>query len=101
MFVDEDKLDNYAQPLEAPANWWTDIPVSKVMVIGGGDELFIDDIVEIGKKIRDGSEKSGVETEIVVAEKEVHVECMFDAGSMLPIGKIGTTSWEWMANVWA
>jgi acetyl esterase/lipase len=41
--------DPFNQPLTAPAGWWKDLKVSEILLTGGSDELFVDDIKEFGE----------------------------------------------------
>lgn len=43
--------DNFNSPLRADPPWWKNIPVGDILVLGGGDEIFIDDIVAFTKKL--------------------------------------------------
>ena len=43
--------DPYNQPLVAPADWWRDVPVNEILIVAGSDEVFVDDIAALAKKI--------------------------------------------------
>ena len=43
--------DNYNQPLRAPADWWKGLQVQEVLVIAGADEVLVDYVKELGRKI--------------------------------------------------
>lgn len=47
-YIGSKESDPYLEPLKAPAGWWQSLPVSKILHMGGGDELFLDDIKKIG-----------------------------------------------------
>lgn len=44
--------DNYNQPLLAPAEWWTDIKASSLLVIAGSDEILLSCIEEFVEKLK-------------------------------------------------
>ena len=43
--------DNYNSPLDAPVDWWSTLPASRILLVAGADELFVDDIVEFAHKL--------------------------------------------------
>ncbi|KAK5788575.1 hypothetical protein VI817_009533 [Penicillium citrinum] len=51
-FIGNAPLDPYLQPLKAPENWFQGLPVQRVLVLAGGDEIFVDDIREFGESLR-------------------------------------------------
>lgn len=44
--------DEYNCPAKAPAGWWTDLPVSKIFVGAGGDEVLLDPIRQMAEKMK-------------------------------------------------
>ncbi|KAI9843656.1 MAG: hypothetical protein M1838_002514 [Thelocarpon superellum] len=50
-FLGDAKADAYNQPMTAPAGWFKGLPVEKMLVVGGGDEVMIDDIKATMKRI--------------------------------------------------
>ncbi|KAJ6110006.1 alpha/beta-hydrolase [Penicillium sp. IBT 16267x] len=40
--------DAFCEPLTAPKEWWKDLLISEILLIGGSDEVFIDDIKAMG-----------------------------------------------------
>ena len=58
----------YLQPARAQPEWWTSIPVEAVLVTAGSDELLLDGILAVGRRMWEARE--GVE--IVVVEGEAH-----------------------------
>ncbi|OAP55714.1 hypothetical protein AYL99_09866 [Fonsecaea erecta] len=51
-FVAQSPEDNWNQPAEAPADWWKDIKVDSVAILGGQNEVLIDDIRELVEKMK-------------------------------------------------
>jgi hypothetical protein len=49
--------DPYSQPITAPELWWENLGVEKMVIVAGGDEVFIDDIRVFEKKLRLGRER--------------------------------------------
>lgn len=43
--------DNYNQPDRAPAEWWKDLLAEEVLVVAGADEVLVDSIRDLGRKI--------------------------------------------------
>ncbi|KAL9118472.1 MAG: hypothetical protein Q9187_004983, partial [Circinaria calcarea] len=43
--------DNYNQPGRAPAEWWKDLPAEEMMVVAGADEVLVDSIRDLGRRI--------------------------------------------------
>ncbi|KAG9521890.1 alpha/beta hydrolase fold protein, partial [Aureobasidium melanogenum] len=51
-FLQRAPQDNYTSPLTAPESWWADIPVSEILVTGGEDEVLVDDVMSMIKKLK-------------------------------------------------
>jgi acetyl esterase/lipase len=72
--------DAYNQPLTAPEGWWADLRtvVGKVFVVGGGNEIMIDDIILLGEVLRRewGGDRGAVE--VAVARGEAHDVVLLD-----------------------
>lgn len=72
--------DPWNQPLTAPRGWWSGLGacVRNVLVVGGSDEIIIDDIVRLGEVL--GREWSGErgDLEVLVAEGEAHDVVLID-----------------------
>lgn len=45
-------LDNYNEPLRAPADWWADIKARRVLFIAGDDDLMVDSHLAFAAKFR-------------------------------------------------
>ena len=50
-FMGDATQDNYTSPLDAPPHWWTGFPANDILVLAGGDEVFVDDIQEFAQKL--------------------------------------------------
>ncbi|KAE8331415.1 alpha/beta-hydrolase [Aspergillus sergii] len=60
--------DSYLEPLSAPADWWRSLPVGKVQIIAGTDEVFVDDIEKFAEQL----ERMHPETVLNVVPDEAH-----------------------------
>ncbi|KAG9570958.1 alpha/beta hydrolase fold protein, partial [Aureobasidium melanogenum] len=68
-FLQQAPHDNYNSPLTAPESWWADIPVSEIMVTGGEDEVLVDDVMSMIKKLKT-QDKAKVQS--LIATQEPH-----------------------------
>ncbi|KAG9834933.1 flavin-binding monooxygenase, partial [Aureobasidium melanogenum] len=68
-FLQQALQDNYNSPLTAPESWWATIPVSEILVTGGEDEVLVDDIASMIKKLKT-QDKAKVHS--LIASKEPH-----------------------------
>lgn len=66
-FLGSASTDPYNQPRNAPTGWWDNLSkcVEKILVVGGSDEVFIDDIKYVGVQL--DNVMNGVCTVSVVA----------------------------------
>jgi len=69
--------DEYNEPVRAGREWWRDVPVEKVLVLAGRDEVLVDGIRRWEKVFREGFEDGGKEgeegkVEFLVVEGEFH-----------------------------
>ena len=64
--------DAYNEPLSAPEGWWKGLDgvVDQVFICGGADEVLVDVIREVDRRIREVQEEGKVVT--VVADGEWH-----------------------------
>ncbi|KIW25819.1 uncharacterized protein PV07_08962 [Cladophialophora immunda] len=51
-FMAKSPEDNWNQPAEAPADWWKDIKVDSVAIVGGQNEVLMGDIRELAEKMK-------------------------------------------------
>lgn len=66
--------DTFSEPLTAPRGWWEELSISEILLTGGSDELFIDDIKELGAIL--DKEFLGKMTTIII-EGMAHGESIF------------------------
>ncbi|KAK3687384.1 Alpha/Beta hydrolase protein [Podospora appendiculata] len=69
LFLGKAPEDEYNSPLGASEDWWRDFQAERILVISGGDELLVDDIVQFTEKLQ---KHNGQKTELVVARGESH-----------------------------
>lgn len=43
--------DNYNQPIKAPVDWWKDLKVEEVLILAGAEEVLVDYVKEVARKI--------------------------------------------------
>ncbi|KAJ5202703.1 Alpha/beta hydrolase fold-3 [Penicillium cf. viridicatum] len=72
----------YNCPAKAPAGWWRDLPVSRIFVGAGGDEVLLDPIRETAENMK--AELPDVSIRIV--PREFYVELITDFALKLPPG---------------
>ncbi len=81
---------NYTQPARADAGWWKDIPVDRVLVTGGEDEILVDGIRTLGQNLKAALEGHGGEkrlVEVLISREEAHEAPFLDTA-------LGTESGE-------
>ncbi|CAI7645641.1 unnamed protein product [Penicillium glandicola] len=54
IFLGQTVEDEYNCPIKAPAGWWRDLPVSRIFVGAGGDEVLLDPIKQTAEKMKVG-----------------------------------------------
>ncbi|KAK4864871.1 hypothetical protein LT330_001494 [Penicillium expansum] len=74
IFLGQTVEDGYTCPTKAPAGWWRDLPVSRIFVGAGGDEVLLDPIKQTAEKMK--AELPDVSISIVA--REFHVEPITD-----------------------
>lgn len=52
IFLGQTVEDGYTCPTKAPAGWWRDLPVSRIFVGAGGDEVLLDPIKQTAEKMK-------------------------------------------------
>ncbi|KAJ5826835.1 hypothetical protein N7447_003598 [Penicillium robsamsonii] len=62
------QADNWNEPFNAPAEWWSGVKAEKILVLVGGDEILLSPIQEFVKKIKSVYE----EITLVVGQDESH-----------------------------
>lgn len=89
----------WAEPGCAPADFWRDLPVKKVAVIGGDWELLRDDILVFGEKLRKGAASDKTDIQILLAEKAMHVELAVDLAVGIQTGDTLKKIRQWCGEV--
>lgn len=64
------KLDNYNQAVLAPESWWKGLPVDKVLILAGEEEVLVDGIQKFAETFKRASGEEKVE--VFVAKGEYH-----------------------------
>ncbi|KAE8373417.1 Alpha/Beta hydrolase protein [Aspergillus bertholletiae] len=75
-------IDKYSHPTEAPIGWWKLLPVERIFIGVGGDEVLLDSIISLAHKIK--AERPDVLISRV--PREFHAEPITDFGLKLPPG---------------
>ncbi|KAG0160099.1 hypothetical protein PDIDSM_7626 [Penicillium digitatum] len=52
IFLGQTAEDEYNYPAKAPASWWRDVPVSRIFIGAGGDEVLLDPIRLTAEKMK-------------------------------------------------
>ena len=47
-----EEADPYNQPGTAPTDWWNDLKTKNILIVAGKDEVLVDDIEAMAKKIQ-------------------------------------------------
>jgi len=55
-FMTTSAADFYNQPKNANAAWWREAKVEQIAIVAGGDEVFVDDIVDFAEILKVGSD---------------------------------------------
>lgn len=51
-YLDLHQSDFFNTPLGAPEGWWRNLPFDRILILAGGDELFVDDICDMASKMK-------------------------------------------------
>lgn len=51
-FMKPNQRDNYNCPLDASPEWWQDVQAESILILGGGDEILIDQIQQFSEKFK-------------------------------------------------
>ena len=73
-FLGSSERDEYNEPLRAPGSWWKGIPVDSLLILAGSDEIMVDSIQALGKKIE--AVHGGTST--IVTAQECHCQPVQD-----------------------
>lgn len=66
--------DAFSEPLTAPRGWWKDLFISEILLTGGNDEVFVDDLKQLGAVL---DEEFLGKTTTVIIEGMAHGESIF------------------------
>ncbi|KAJ5833435.1 hypothetical protein N7474_001746 [Penicillium riverlandense] len=89
--------DEYSHPTLAPTGWWKDLPVARIFLGVGGDEVLLDSIVSFAKKLK--AEYS--EVSISLVPREFHVEPITDFLWKFPPGEQFQAMASWINQTFA
>ncbi|KAJ5156192.1 esterase [Penicillium capsulatum] len=89
--------NNFSNPIQAPRGWWKDIPVDKIFIGAGGDEILLDSIIQIAHNI----ERDNSDVFVSVAPREFHAEHITDFGLKLPPGSQFQAMAAWLGQTLA
>ncbi|KUJ09700.1 alpha/beta-hydrolase [Mollisia scopiformis] len=95
--TDEEALKDPALSLgDAPAGWWKNCPVDRVLLTMGAWEVFLDDCKAFGERLQsEASPKTMVE--VVIGRKEVHAPCLQDTFLKRKDGDSWNAVMNWMS----
>ncbi|OOF92445.1 hypothetical protein ASPCADRAFT_509415 [Aspergillus carbonarius ITEM 5010] len=94
MYLGDTTPDNYSQPAGAPKNWWRSLPVKKIFIGVGGDEVMLDSTVETARKIE--AEHAGVT--LSVAHREYHCESVISSALGIAPGEQYEALMAWLKS---
>lgn len=82
-------------PMVEGRDFWVKAPVERVILLAGGDELFLDGIREFAPIIG-AEEKPEADRQLVVCPGEAHVQCVMDARNEYRDGVMLQASMAWL-----
>ncbi len=85
-------------PLDAPDGWYRNCPVERIMLTMGAWEVFLDDQIAFGYRLRNEAEATKTKIDIVQGSKEVHSAPFVDGGFGVEGGDTQTAVLAWMSN---
>ncbi|KAJ5375013.1 Alpha/beta hydrolase fold-3 [Penicillium concentricum] len=94
IFLGQIVEDEYNCPVKAPGGWWRDLPVSRIFVGAGGDEVRLDPIRQTAEKMK--AELPDVSISIV--PREFHVEPITDFALRIPPGLQFKAMASWLSQ---
>ncbi|KAJ5972303.1 Alpha/beta hydrolase fold-3 [Penicillium vulpinum] len=92
VFLGQTTEDEYNCPAKAPVGWWKDIPVSRIFVGAGGDEVLLDPIRQMVERMK--AELPDVSISIV--PREFHAEPITDFALKIRPGLQFETMASWL-----
>ncbi|KAJ5965244.1 hypothetical protein N7481_011958 [Penicillium waksmanii] len=69
LYLNGQLSNNYIEAVNAPGDWWSNVPVEQTLVLAGADEVLLDPI----KSWTSTFKKSNPDTTLVIGERECHV----------------------------
>jgi acetyl esterase/lipase len=95
---DEDAVkDPRLSPLDAPRGWWKNSPVERILLLYGTIEVFRDDNIEFGKRLKDECSPE-TKVDVVRCVNEVHVSCVMDQFLGFKEGDMAKSLLAWMKD---
>ena len=94
-FISPGTKDEFAEPDLANSKWWANAPVSSILNLAGGYEIFLDYINDLGVKMKE----AGLNVQTVECPQQVHIDCVLDAQSELSPGPMSLAIWDWFAKL--
>lgn len=73
-YIGRSPRDNYTDLCNAPAEWFTDFPVNRVLITGGGNEILLPIIQQFAGRFKEGFER----VELFVGHRECHVAPIYN-----------------------
>lgn len=92
-YILPEQRNPFSEPYIADTAWWRGIPARKILNIYGSDEVFKDDIIELGRKLLD----AGNPVENVECPMQVHIDFALDAESGLDPGPMTSRICDWLS----
>ncbi|PYI08869.1 esterase [Aspergillus sclerotiicarbonarius CBS 121057] len=93
-FLGDTKPDNYNQPADAPQVWWRDLPVKKIFIGVGGDEVMLGSVVATARKI----EAEHADVTLSVAHREFHCQSIIFSGLGIAPGELYEVTVTWLKS---
>jgi len=87
----DDVSDVYTFPLLGGVDWWKTAPIKKALIVVGGNEMLLDDIVAFSEIFI----KAGINTTVITCEGEIHVGCVVDMALGLKPLLMAKTTFAW------
>lgn len=96
----------WAAPLHGGKEFWKDIFAERMLLAGGEDEVYVDDIKEFAALVgakdvagADSSEQPNAPYEVVICPGEFHVQCVLDVALGCEKGLMLNTVLAWLKTI--
>ncbi|KAK2766060.1 hypothetical protein FQN54_007575 [Arachnomyces sp. PD_36] len=93
-FLGGAKKDPYNEPLSADPEWWQDLPVKDICILGAEYEMLVDSIKDWAAKVK----VHNPDAELYIAPAEVHVQQVSDRGLFLGVAKSEVYFSNWILS---